>query len=107
MSGFADDKLGFDRDLIAKAFQAVEPIQNALRRNSSHIRKGLTDRCKPWAAKGCQLDVVETDYRDIDGNAEAQIFQRAHGTNGGHIIEGNQGGKPFTAGEQLADDRIA
>ena len=107
LGGFADDKFGFDRDLITKAFQAMEPIQDALRRNSSHIREGLTDCCKPGIAEGRQLDIVETNYGDISGNAEAQVFQCAHGTNGGHIIEGNQGGKPFTAGKQLADNRVA
>ncbi len=94
LGGFADDKFGFDRDLITKAFQAMEPIQDALRRNSSHIREGLTDCCKPGIAEGRQLDIVETNYGDISGN-------------GGHIVEGNQGGKPFTAGEQLDDDRVA
>ena len=52
-------------------------------------------------------DVVEADDGDVAGAGEACVFDGADGSDGGGVVEAEDGGEVVCAREELADGRVA
>ena len=107
MGRFTNDQFRFDQYLLAEFLRPTNPVQDALRGNSSYVCERLAYRSEPRMAERRELNIVETDDRHIEGHAQSHILQRAHGSNGGHIVEGNQRCKGLAGCLEFTDDRIA
>src|SRR5277367_925824 len=105
--GAADHQFGLYGDLFAEAFRPVELVQNALRGDATHVGHGLADSGKAGIAERRYLDVVEPDDGNVFRNAQAKIFQGAHGADGRQVVERNQGRETLATGKQTLHYGIA
>src|SRR5258708_466709 len=53
------------------------------------------------------VDIVEANYRDIEGHAQSKILQCAYGTDRRHIVKGDYRCKARSGGQEVLHHRIA
>jgi len=104
---FADDELGCEPDGVGKGLIGrLNTFDEQLCGGQAHLVQGLTDGGEAGIRVFSDENVIESDDGDIAGAGEASVFDGTDGSDGGGVVETEDGGEVAGAAEEFADGWI-
>jgi len=85
----------------------MNALDKQLCRGPTHFVERLTNCGEPRIEVFSDDDVVKANHGDVGWAIEAGVFDCTNGSDGGRIVETEDGGEVTGAGEQIANRRIA
>ena len=104
---FANDQLGKNGEFGGVILETLKPLEQDACCCCAHFAERLANGGQAGSMVVGELDVVKTDDGDVLGDTEIGVAKSADGSNGSHVVEGNDSGERTTALEEGLDDGIA
>gem|GEM_PF-5271092 len=106
--GFPDNEFRFEDDLFRIGFiRRLNTTDEQLSGGRAHFVQRLANGGEARIVVLGYDNVVESDDGDVLWTTKANIFDGAYGSNGGCIVEAEDGGEIASTSEKLANRRVA
>src|SRR5215469_4075834 len=88
--GLANDQFRLNQDFRLVGVASLDPIEQGFRSDLPHALERLLDGGQTRLAETGVGDVVESDDRNILGDAQPGILKQTHRADGGNVVESKE-----------------